>query len=277
MHPVTLVKRRAKKYLRRTIRLQAAALPAMQEILCLGCAEVFPNFSTRVIRCPSCQWSVASSDYEDLFGEAGRVVRFGFMYRQMFEAGHVKKQKVTAMPFLAEAPQWLVFCAVAALSGIVGNASYAAVKNVIRRILNRRTKRDVWSHNLSADDRQIRSLIAYLREYLDRLEDVRPEVRSLVIEEERAHLVTAARAQLRQESAKPGGDSIDVTLAAYRIAREMLLTNDTACMDPSKLGEMFSTPWPTIADATRTPKGKGSDKKRPRRRTAVKRRRTKRS
>lgn len=228
----------------REIQIRAATVPASHDILCLACATIFASGRGKIGRCPKCGWSVNVSDYHELFAEAGRVLRFGVLYRIVFEKDLEEDGEVRSMACLHEAPQWLIFCALAVLSGIIGNASYAAVKRVIHRVLPKDDSARHYTTIVSFDDVQIHRLMTFARDYLDGLRSVSPELRELVAEEERAHIVGAERAHAAEVADDTDDEAVESAVRnAVRAAIQKIKAGDTACIDRAKFQRLLSEVW----------------------------------
>jgi uncharacterized OB-fold protein len=214
-----------------------------REILCLGCAHVFLPKKVRSAHsavCPECGRSTSLSEFDELYGDAARVLRYGHLYRAIFERQTKERSEITSMASLADAPYWLVFATVAALSGIIGNASYDLIKHAIRRLQRSHPERSHYGRVRLKSDQDIEVFIRHTREYVDDLPDVNDRVRALIREEERADVHGKRTAE-----AMKGVDIADeeaVSAAIRSIARQ-IKSEDTPTFDRKRMQELLSEVW----------------------------------
>ena len=156
----------------------------LPEVLCLQCAATFPLSSGQLVICPDCSWSISISDFEQLRREAKRVAKFGHQYRQIYQEQLEREGEVTTAYFLSDPPEWLILAAMAALTGVIGNAAYDVVKQVIGRLLVRhREKRDCLSPDFRSDA-EIEVFIKNAREFVNGMTEVNVTVRQWIEHEE---------------------------------------------------------------------------------------------
>lgn len=110
--------------------------------LCFTCAAVFDDQSLPSQSCPSCGALIEAERYAHLLQYAYDAGRFGYQYTLRFEQDLKDEDTARTQYYLVPLGDALVFCALAALSGIVGNAAYNTVKLAIKKILNQIHKPD---------------------------------------------------------------------------------------------------------------------------------------
>lgn len=139
--------------------------------LCFKCAELHEGG-----KCPFCG-EEHPDDYDAIVERAKQAYEMGINYRKFFEDQIVSEGKVKCYASLVPPEQWLVFIGVAALSGIIGNASYDLVKNVIKKIIEKAKKDGVDEIAKKFDsDYKIEILITHINEYINTPEKIHPEV-----------------------------------------------------------------------------------------------------
>src|SRR4030095_16744513 len=159
------------------------------KVLCLQCANLLRSSSKGKLTCRNCGWAIEAADFRDLYSEAERVLRFGHFYRERYEGQRTRQGRINARWSLAETPQWLVFVEMAALSGIIGNAAWAVVTNVIKRLYMKHPKRAGHGRIRLSEDDTINMLVQHSREYLDGMPNAEPELRRAIEQEEHAHIM----------------------------------------------------------------------------------------
>jgi hypothetical protein len=150
----------------------------LRKHLCLACAETWSvAASEEASLCPACGTANRAAQQDFLLGYARDVVHFGHQYREKYESDI--EETAHRRYFLVPPPEWLVFVAMAVLSGVIGNASYDTIKGVVARILSRQDS----ATQTAVDDAFLRKLDGQFREYLTRLRNVPAPVRSAILEE----------------------------------------------------------------------------------------------
>ncbi len=101
-------------------------------ILCTRCAHLFEQ-DAYDLNCPQCGQIVHIETYKTLFRFAAEANRYGVDYREVYQEmlddGDAGQEAFSLSP--SEIASFLVM---AALSGIVGNASFESLKLVFRKI-----------------------------------------------------------------------------------------------------------------------------------------------
>lgn len=107
----------------------------MSHKICLGCANVSSMTKKGgCYVCCNCGHTVSWRLYKQLVCSAANCAYYGYLYREAYEKQLRAQKKITTYYALPEPSVLLVFCALAALSGIVGNASYDFVKKIVKRL-----------------------------------------------------------------------------------------------------------------------------------------------
>jgi hypothetical protein len=214
-----------------------------REILCLSCAHVFlsrKGTNAHVAVCPKCGRSTNLSEFDELYRDAARILRYGHSYRAIFERQIKEQGEIRSRASLADAPSWLVFATVAALSGIIGNASYDLIKHAIRRFQRSHPKRPDYGNVNLKTDQEIEFFIGRTREYVDDLVGVDDRIRALIREEERAdaHGERMAEAMKQVDIA----DTEAVSAVVRSVARQ-IKSQDTPRFDRKRMQELLSEVW----------------------------------
>ena len=128
--------------------------------LCLGCATwscIVKKGNCYV--CSVCGYTIACSSYRNLVNYAANSVYYGYLYREAYEKQLAKKKRITTCHALADPSALLVFCALAALSGVIGNASYDLVKKIVKRLASSQNNKEL------VKEVNIRKLYVYLEQH----------------------------------------------------------------------------------------------------------------
>ena len=166
--------------------------------ICLSCANIFTAPIKPQHKCPLCGHVMPRKNYEEIV-QAGRdAILFGHIYRSKYEDNYRKNKKgchyglsidYTTLTLLS-------FIGVAALSGVIGNASYDIVKAIIQRIarsspVKRRLKDESKAVYLSDlySERFIQRLIAHTRDHHNGFRNAPRKVRDAISSEIRAQTV----------------------------------------------------------------------------------------
>lgn len=102
-------------------------------VICLNCAETF-RAPVPHEKCPACGVPFDPSRFLRLLYWGRNAFEFGYQYRTVFEADYKEARACNARYQLDSVSDIAAFAAVAALSGIIGNASYDLLKVVFRKI-----------------------------------------------------------------------------------------------------------------------------------------------
>jgi len=125
-------------------------------ILCIACANVVRDRGKSVLVCPECHFRIGRARYERIRSYAETATRFGYAYRRHFESRPPKN----VHPSIS-VDDALLFAGLAAVGGIIGNASYDVVKAFARRVfLNVAAK-------IKGDQRdyEVEEVVEYVQEY----------------------------------------------------------------------------------------------------------------
>jgi hypothetical protein len=137
-----------------------------RNFLCFECATVYAG-GKRQRRCPKCGKSINRLKYQRIVDASYEAVQYGHLYRDYFERLEGRDGART-WACLAVDEIW-VFAGVAALSGIIGNASYEVVKAVIRKIVaankSNRTNAGGGKPFALENDAEVERFLAHLSDY----------------------------------------------------------------------------------------------------------------
>ena len=214
-------------------------------ILCLQCATVFVSKAEEVAACPHCASPTDVAEFQCLYSEASRVLMLGHMYRAVYEDQYAQEGEITSMYSLHDPESWCVFASIAALSGVIGNASYDIVKTVIKRLHAGRPDGCKQQDSLSASNNSIEVLVRHTKEFIGGMSEVNVVVRQCIEEEERADLVSKARSdaisQVREDSS-PDEEAASVE-QAVRMALQRIKSGQTSRINRARMQELLSNIW----------------------------------
>jgi uncharacterized OB-fold protein len=219
-----------------------------REIFCLNCAHVFlPKkvTSARSAVCPECGHRTNLSEFDELYGDAARVLRYGHLYRAIFERQIKEQPEIKSMASLADAPYSLVFATVAALSGIIGNASYDLIKNIIRRLQGSHPERYHYGNLKLKSEQDIQVFIRHTREYVDDLTDVDEKIKGLIREEERADVHGEQVAKAMKGVDTSDGETVS---AIVRSVARKIRSEDTPRFNRKRMQQLLSEVWNELPD-----------------------------
>lgn len=162
------------------------------QILCFNCAYISPDTEDAEIICPKCGFTTERDSYQKIIQYAAEVVEFGYHYRLTYERdldeGKLDAPNVRIRYALSIEVIW-VFVALAALSGVIGNATWDFIKAVIKEIINsqtetnNRTRYESISRMLENEER-FGTFIQYIQEYHRKgINALHPKVAEAVAEE----------------------------------------------------------------------------------------------
>ena len=101
--------------------------------ICLSCGTVRAETPADGTACPDCSFVFDSARHARVVSFARRAVRYGYQYRRIYERD-IESGVDDRRHYAEKLNEVYTFIALAILSGILGNASYDAVKAAIRRI-----------------------------------------------------------------------------------------------------------------------------------------------
>lgn len=148
--------------------------------LCFKCAELYEGH-----QCNFCG-AEHPDNYDAMLEYSKQVYEMGVNYRNFFEEKVASEGKIRCFASLIQPEQWLVFIGIAALSGVIGNASYDLVKSVIKKIVEKAKQDGAEKIVKQFDlDAKIEIVIIQIHEYINTPEKIHPEVLRGIKEEER--------------------------------------------------------------------------------------------
>lgn len=169
-----------------------------QFCICLSCAQIFKNSSRSRVLCPICHFVCTRQHYEELLLYARDAVYFGLIYRDTYEQDvrHEGKWEThRAIPINHSTLELLAFAGLAAVSGIIGNASYDLVKTVIQRVREHplaRRRSDLSNHDQFLnviDEGNIRHFLSRMKAHTNDYRGVNPKVRERLKQEQIVHVL----------------------------------------------------------------------------------------
>jgi hypothetical protein len=181
-------------------------------IICFNCANLFSESENGDLGCPECGFTVEHDLYQKLLNYAAETVEFGYHYRLTYEAdfneGRMDDPKVRTRYAIGFDDIW-IFIALAALSGIVGNAAYDLVKLAATKIINRqagisnRSKFKTISRMLE-NEKRFEIFIKYIQDFHQNgVSTLPPKIAGAVAEEMLVHEVVPLFPANREGMLKP--------------------------------------------------------------------------
>ena len=101
-------------------------------VLCVGCAAMSLDRGLAILVCPQCGFRIGRKRYRRLVDYAHDAALYGHVYPERYKRD--RDEGRGDRRYFIEIGEALVFAAVAALSGVIGNATYDAIKLFISRL-----------------------------------------------------------------------------------------------------------------------------------------------
>jgi hypothetical protein len=181
---------------------------ASNQFFCFSCGAIFIAKDEIALSCPDCGFSYDIHNYRKILNYALKVTRFGYCYRRRYEINYDETFKHKIRYYLGPIDQILIFIGVAAISGIIGGASYDLVKrirNKIRRQLS--GKRQVLDENclrLLNDEKEFRIFLKYIEQFCEGMDEIPAEVGELIVQEIYIDKMSKAMIEKMREYKKSG-------------------------------------------------------------------------
>jgi len=167
----------------------------------------------------------------------------------MYEAQVERAGKVTSMACLVEAPQWLVFATIAAMSGIIGNASYDAVKAMIKRLYADAPSKAKKERPAFATDDGIAIFVRHSRDFLEGMQVVDVTVRRAIQEEELAEIAGGLKARALRNVDMSDSEAVRKAISdSLRVATQKIKAGETSVMNRAQMQQLLSDVWNELPD-----------------------------
>ncbi len=159
----------------------------MNNRICFLCATIYKS-SNDIMTCPSCGEKISKTEYEKVLRKVSRSVRYGWLYRKVYEKCLQENGELNTRLCLKEAPEIINFIALAAISGIIGNISTDIVKKIISKIkvqINQRKSRhsEQDSLNIIYNEEEMEKFIKYIREFYECFDMLEEPIKKAIYEE----------------------------------------------------------------------------------------------
>ncbi len=148
--------------------------------LCLNCAELNPKEHLAIYKCSKCGFEIQKHGYLKLYKYSEEAIRYGHDYRKAYEKQMANSGKIEIKFCLHDPQEWTVYLGLAALSGVIGNASFEVVKSVAQKIIQNIRKQ-------SFNEQEFLELQNNLTDFCKGFSEVDTEVKHAIIEEMLAH------------------------------------------------------------------------------------------
>lgn len=157
------------------------------QLICFNCANLFSYEGGSNIVCPECAFSINRKVYNRLINYASEAAEYGYLYRQTYEKDF-HKGKLNSRYQISFDEIW-IFAALAALSGVIGNATYDLIKIAINKIRRKRaefTKASIFvsASRVLGNEEQFKLFLRYIEEFHKQgLKGLPDEVAIAILEE----------------------------------------------------------------------------------------------
>ena len=159
-------------------------IPEPKHFLCLDCGNLFADEITSLLVCNECGRENKREDLIHMYRYAADAFYFGHQYRHIYQNRNAISEKIRFhIPFAGEIFAWIMM---AALSGVIGNATYDVVKLAIKRIIDQSPSdkvRQDYLPLLELTDEQLGDLLDSARSFANDLDGLTHHVREAIIEE----------------------------------------------------------------------------------------------
>jgi DNA-directed RNA polymerase subunit RPC12/RpoP len=182
----------------------------MEYKLCFRCATIYEPSEDGLIRCPKCQYIFPQERYDKLIDYARGAAEFGYNYRRAFERDY-EEDGTCSRRYSLSFDEILMFCAAAALSGIIGNVAYDVIKAALNKIIvqhkSRGQRRGIaTTEDILNDSHEFEIFVYYITDYYNGMPNLNPEIKNAILDEIRTH----AAVDVMEQKDKMNGDSTDI-------------------------------------------------------------------
>lgn len=179
----------------------------MENLICIRCASVYEPSKDELYRCPKCSFVVKKEFYNKLINYAKGAAEYGYIYRLTYEQDY-ERDKTLSKRYKLSAEEIWTFCALAALSGIIGNVAYDVLKGATKKIIDQfKSKGDSGDINEIEDvmnnSDKFDLFIYYLTDYYNGMPNVNPAIRDTIVEEIQADSFSDTMSTLMASLEKP--------------------------------------------------------------------------
>ncbi|MDD2699702.1 MAG: hypothetical protein PHH36_00560 [Sideroxydans sp.] len=149
-------------------------------ILCLSCAAILHGDKTAPsIICPDCGTTINLKQQFEIYRYAFYCLRYGYQYRQYYEERTDSKIK----PFLAPLGEMATFIAIAAISGVIGNATYDALKKAVQKLISQESKCEAKNDRFLPTNEEFEQFFNYLTDFHNGFSSAPEFIREAIFEE----------------------------------------------------------------------------------------------
>jgi hypothetical protein len=182
--------------------------------LCLGCAQILPS-SEVDFSCPACGFENNGPAHKRLLDYARAAVHYGYCYRGFYEDELEEHGEIPACN-IGPAGEALTWLALAALSGIVGGASWELAGAAVRRIFRQIDKDEIGRAEVKAlqDSEELKKFVLYIQDFVEVFRAADPRISGAVLTE----MVIDEQVKLHlEEGAGTGATEDSEALAVERV------------------------------------------------------------
>ncbi len=159
--------------------------PAPSRILCLDCGTFGSLFAEPVFVCQHCGHEQELDQVLHMFKYAADAYYYGHQYRKVYERARSSDTTRFHLTFGGEEFAWIML---AALSGVIGNATYDSIKAAVRHIAEQTTRPaptdDLPTGALAElTDAELAEILDSARVFHNDLDGLTQQVRSAIVEE----------------------------------------------------------------------------------------------
>jgi hypothetical protein len=202
--------------------------------VCLGCAQIIPSSDAENFSCSFCGFGHSGPVQRKLLHYASSAAHYGYLYRGLYEDEFEEHGEIPAYD-IAPVSDALTWMALAALSGIIGGASWELAGAAVRRIFKQvdREKPDSLQVRALQDQEKLKKFLLYIQDFVEGLQTADPRIRSAILTE---MIITEEVRLNREERAGAGPEE--------REARAIERVKNTLSDRPTE--EDFRDAWKNI-------------------------------
>lgn len=156
----------------------------VSQALCLGCAQIIPSCDAENFSCSFCGFEHSGPVQRKLLHYAASAAHYGYLYRGLYEKELEENGEIPAYD-IAPVSDALTWMALAALSGIIGGASWELAGAAVRCIFKQidREKPDSLQVKALQDPEKLKKFLLYIQDFVEGLQAADPRIRSSVLTE----------------------------------------------------------------------------------------------
>lgn len=156
----------------------------ISQTICLGCAQIIPSSDAETFSCSFCGFGHSGPVQRKLLHYVSSAAHYGYLYRGLYEEELEEHGEIPACDIgpVSDALTWM---ALAALSGIIGGASWELAGVAVRRIFKQveKEKPDSLQVRTLQDQEKLEKFVRYLQDFVEGLQAADPRIKSAIFTE----------------------------------------------------------------------------------------------